>query len=156
MEFLAVPLFGCDVEKKTFTFYGKPEKTEPVTAVRECVSLLFPCLFRFWWCWMNADVFGCGSVARYIVSSTLLPKSSTGLREFRVPGGVFTWSEIITTISKASGVQFETFFLPNEDADALAKGAVERGDLNAELGKLNYTSIVILVMDLECKNESEC
>lgn len=35
MEFLAVPLFGCDVEKKTFTFYGKPEKTEVVTAVKE-------------------------------------------------------------------------------------------------------------------------
>lgn len=35
IEFVTKPLFGGDLEKKTFTFYGAPEKTEALTAVAE-------------------------------------------------------------------------------------------------------------------------
>lgn len=86
---------------------------------------------------IGANVSGSGSVARYIVASTLLPKASNQSREFRVPGGEFSWSEIIATISKASGVEYKSSFLPNEDADKLANEALKRGDLNAELGMLS-------------------
>jgi hypothetical protein len=35
MEYAMHPLFGIDIEKHTFTFYGAPEKQEALTAVDE-------------------------------------------------------------------------------------------------------------------------
>lgn len=37
MEFALHPLFGMDIDKHTFTFYGPPEKQEALTAVHEQV-----------------------------------------------------------------------------------------------------------------------
>lgn len=39
IEFALHPLFGMDIEKHTFTFYGQPEKQEALTAVNEYAFL---------------------------------------------------------------------------------------------------------------------
>jgi len=51
MEFLMKPLFGADLAEKTFTFYGKKEKTEAVTAVKELVFLVSSFRFVLDWLW---------------------------------------------------------------------------------------------------------
>jgi hypothetical protein len=37
-EYLATPFFGVDTEKRTFTFYGKPEMKAAFTSINEYVS----------------------------------------------------------------------------------------------------------------------
>lgn len=37
-EYLATPFFGVDTEKRTFTFYGKPEMKAEFTSLTEYVS----------------------------------------------------------------------------------------------------------------------
>jgi hypothetical protein len=39
IEFALHPLFGMDIDRHTFTFYGQPEKQEALTAVNELVFL---------------------------------------------------------------------------------------------------------------------
>lgn len=78
------------------------------------------------------------SVARYVVASTLLPKSPTHAREFRVPGGVYRWSEIIAAISKASGVDLELKVSPSAEADRLSREAGEKGDVAMQIGMFMF------------------
>lgn len=107
IETALTPIFGIDIEKHTFTFYGKPEKEEPLISVRD--------------------------VARYVVESTLLPKSKSGERQFRVPGGPYAWKEVVETISKVQGVEYTSHYLPLEDAIAAAKERASEGDVDGEL-----------------------
>ena len=107
MEFAAGELFGIDSKKHPFTFYGNPEKQESLTA--------------------TADV------AKIIVASTLLPKSPTQIRQFRAPTGLYSWSEIIATISAAQGVEYECAYHSVEDARALQAKFAENGDVDQEL-----------------------
>ncbi|KAI9149946.1 NAD(P)-binding protein [Paramyrothecium foliicola] len=108
VEFAVKPYFGVDTEEHTFTFYGTPDKQEALTA--------------------SADV------ARYLVESTFLPKSDTGgERAFRVPGGVYSWQQIIDSISAAQGVAYTSTYLPQQDAFKKASECSERGDVDGEL-----------------------
>ncbi|EPE36471.1 NAD(P)-binding Rossmann-fold containing protein [Glarea lozoyensis ATCC 20868] len=107
MEYVMNPIFGGDEESETFTFYGSGEKREPFTSVAD--------------------------VCRYTVASTLMPKSPSGARSFKIPEAWYTWSEVISTISRASGVEYKPIFLPNEEAVEKAKQFKESGDADGEL-----------------------
>lgn len=107
MEFATKDLFGINTKEHKFTFYGQPEKEEPLTA--------------------TADV------AKIIVASTLLPKSPTQIREFRAPTGLYPWSEIIATISAAQGVEYKCTFHSVEQAEALQATFAAKGDVEQEL-----------------------
>jgi hypothetical protein len=62
-----------------------------------------------------------------------MPKSPTGARFFKIPQAWYTWSEVISTISRASGVEYKPIFLPNEEAVEKAKQFKESGDVGGEL-----------------------
>jgi hypothetical protein len=108
IEFALTPLFGTDVVNKTFTFYGTPQKTEALTAVAD--------------------------VARYVVESILLPKSPTQERQFRVPGGMYAWGDLIDAVEKAQGVKYTRKFLPRQEAIDNAVACAKQGDTDGELG----------------------
>ena len=74
------------------------------------------------------------SVAKYIVESTLLPKSASRERMFRVPGGLYSWKEVINTISRTQGVVYHSTYLPVKDAYGLAAKYAASGDVDQELG----------------------
>lgn len=46
---------------------------------------------------------------------------------------MYTWDEIIATISQTSGDEYKPVFLPNEEARRLAKEYREKGDVDQEL-----------------------
>lgn len=106
-EFALKPLFGVDVVNKRFTFYGTPEKVEAFTAVAD--------------------------VARYTVESILLPKSQTQERQFRVPGGLYQWDDIIDALEKAQGAKYTRDFRPRQEAIDKAKECEKNGDTDGEL-----------------------
>lgn len=107
METIPTPIFGIDTVAHTFTFYGAPSKREPLISVAD--------------------------TARYLVASTLLPKSPTQRREFRVPGTVLPWSEIIATVAAVQGVEYKQIYKPTEEAERLAKEAAAEGRVDDEL-----------------------
>jgi hypothetical protein len=127
-EYLATPFFGVDKEKQSFTFYGEPERKAEFTSIKEYVSDPDPCK----WYKRQADI-TCFSVARYIVDSTLLPRSSEPERRLKCVGGSYTWEEIIDIIQKVQKIKYDVDFRPLEEAKALQNEAAERGDIDAEL-----------------------
>jgi hypothetical protein len=72
-------------------------------------------------------------VAKYTVESSLMSKSESGERQFRVPGGVYTWKDIIATIEEVQGVKYTSHYLAPEDAFAAAKDCERKGDIDGEL-----------------------
>jgi hypothetical protein len=90
-------------------------------------------MFPNLWHQERADV-ACSSIARYIVESTLLPRSSEPERRLKCVGGSYEWQEIIEIIQKVQGVKYDVEYRRLNEAKALQKQAAERGDVNAELG----------------------
>ncbi|CAI6342162.1 unnamed protein product [Periconia digitata] len=107
IELALEPLFGTDIVNKNFTFYGTPEKAESLTAVAD--------------------------VARYTLESILLPKSPTQERQFRVPGGLWKWGDIIDTLEKVQGATYTRDFRPRQEAIDKAKECEKNGDVDDEL-----------------------
>ncbi|KAH7385212.1 hypothetical protein DE146DRAFT_759474 [Phaeosphaeria sp. MPI-PUGE-AT-0046c] len=107
IEFALHPLFGMDIDKHTFTFYGPPEKQEALTAVRD--------------------------VAKYLVESIFLPKSPSQERIFRIPGGNYSWAEVVATVERVQGVTYTCTYHSRQDAIDGQKAYAEKGDVNGEL-----------------------
>jgi hypothetical protein len=107
IEFALMPLFGTDIVNKKFTFYGTPEKAEPLTAVAD--------------------------VARYVVESILLPKSPTQERQFRVPGGLYEWGHVIDELEKAQGAKYTRDFRLRQEAIDNARECEKKGNADGEL-----------------------
>ncbi|KAF2688549.1 NAD(P)-binding protein [Lentithecium fluviatile CBS 122367] len=106
-EFALEPIFGTDIEKHTFTFYGTPDKQEPFTAIRD--------------------------VSKYLVESLFLPKSPTQERQFRVIGGLYAWGDIIDMVERIQEVKYTHTYLPQQAAVDAAAECAKKGDVDGEL-----------------------
>ncbi|KAF2804626.1 NAD(P)-binding protein [Mytilinidion resinicola] len=110
VEFALMPLFGVDIAKHTFELYGSPGRAGEWTSARDA--------------------------AKYIVQSTLLPKSESRERWFRVPGGLYTWREVIATLEKVQGVKYTCTYLSQQEAVDKAEACRKAGDVDGELAFL--------------------
>lgn len=116
-EWSILEFYGFDDEKLHVTTYGKPEARVGVTSIPEFVSS-FTSVLRS----TNFD-----SIARYTVSSLLLPFTPTGVsgseRTIRVTGTSTTFQGLVDSLGEAKNTTYEVDYLPVEEASRMEEQA---------------------------------